>query len=225
MLKNFYDVLWVSKSATQEEIKKAYRKKAMEHHPDRNKWNADAEKKFKEINEAYDTLWDDKKRKNYDMFWSNWNFWWGNPFGGWSYQSGWVDFEDIFSQFWWWSRNSSYSQSFDFWDLFWNFWWQKTKTQEKQKQESPDIEKTYVIPVFDLILWCKIEVTGFLWQTAKLKIPENTKPGCKFRVKEFGKNIWGKKWNLIVTVDVKMPKHISDIDKKLLESMRENIGY
>jgi DnaJ-class molecular chaperone len=74
-------------------------------------------------------------------------------------------------------------------------------------------------------LWCKIEVTGFLWQTAKLKIPENTKPGSKFRVKEFGKNIWGKKWNLIVTVDVKMPKHISDIDKKLLESMRENIGY
>lgn len=227
MSKNFYDILWVSKWATQDEIKKAYRKKAMEHHPDRNKWNLEAEKKFKEINEAYDTLWDEKKRKNYDMFWKSGNFSWWNPFWWGNYQSSWVDFEDLFSQFGWNSRSSWYSESFDFGDLFWNFWWRSRKntTQEPPKQESPDIEKTYEIPIFDLILWCKIEVTGFLWQTAKLKIPENTKPGSKFRVKEFGKNIWGKKWNLIVIVDAKMPKNISDIDKKLLESIRENIGY
>ncbi len=229
MSENFYDILWVSKSASTDEIKKAYRKKAMQYHPDRNKWNSNAETQFKQVNQAYETLWDTQKRKNYDMFGSTGNAWWGNPFwGGWwsySYQTWGIDLEDLFWNFRG-NTKTSYSQGFDFWDLFGGFWNAQTQAkQETKKPESADIEKTYEIPVFDLILWCKIEVTGFLWQTAKLKIPENTKPGTKFRVKEFGKNIAWKKGNLIVTIDIKMPKHISDIDKKLLESMRENIWY
>lgn len=65
MTKNYYDILGVDKEATQDEIKKAFRKKAMEYHPDKN--NGD-DKKFKEINEAYTTLSDKKKRANYDNF-------------------------------------------------------------------------------------------------------------------------------------------------------------
>ena len=65
---DFYEILWVDKNASTEEIKKAYRKLAMQYHPDRNKSDPEAEKKFKEVNEAYSTLSDENKRKQYDMF-------------------------------------------------------------------------------------------------------------------------------------------------------------
>lgn len=68
MSKNLYDTLGVNKTATAEEIKKAYRKQAMKYHPDKNKGDATAEKKFKEVNEAYQTLSDEGKRKQYDTF-------------------------------------------------------------------------------------------------------------------------------------------------------------
>jgi len=66
--KDYYKVLGVEKSASEEELKKAYRKLAMQFHPDRNKDNPDAEAKFKEINEAYDVLKDADKRAAYDRF-------------------------------------------------------------------------------------------------------------------------------------------------------------
>ncbi len=65
--RDFYEILGVSKTSSKEEIKSAYRKKALEFHPDRNK-SADAETKFKEINEAYQVLSDQEKRKAYDQF-------------------------------------------------------------------------------------------------------------------------------------------------------------
>lgn len=64
--RDYYDVLGVKKGASEEELKKAYRKLAMQHHPDRNKDNKEAEAKFKELNEAYDVLKDSQKRAAYD---------------------------------------------------------------------------------------------------------------------------------------------------------------
>lgn len=92
---DFYEILWVSKNASKDDIKKAYRKLAMQYHPDRNKWDKAAEKKFKEINEAYSTLSDDAKKQQYDMFGkTGWN-----PFG-WGYSGGVdVDLWDIFESF------------------------------------------------------------------------------------------------------------------------------
>ncbi len=65
--RDYYDILDVDKDSTQAEIKKAYRKKALKYHPDRSDAE-DAEEKFKEINEAYQVLSDEKKRKAYDQF-------------------------------------------------------------------------------------------------------------------------------------------------------------
>jgi curved DNA-binding protein len=68
MPKDYYQILGVQKSASPEEIKKAYRKLAMKYHPDRNQGNKEAETKFKEISEAYAVLSEPEKRKQYDMF-------------------------------------------------------------------------------------------------------------------------------------------------------------
>ena len=68
MKRDYYEVLGVSKNATAEEIKKAYRKKAMEYHPDRNPGNHEAEEKFKEAAEAYDVLSTPEKKSRYDQF-------------------------------------------------------------------------------------------------------------------------------------------------------------
>jgi len=65
---DFYDILGVSKSADADELKRAYRKLAMQFHPDRNPGDTSAEHKFKDINEAYDVLKDDQKRAAYDRF-------------------------------------------------------------------------------------------------------------------------------------------------------------
>ena len=65
--RDYYEVLGVSKGSNKDEIKRAFRKLAMKYHPDRNK-EADAEDKFKEINEAYEVLSDDAKRQKYDQF-------------------------------------------------------------------------------------------------------------------------------------------------------------
>lgn len=66
--KDYYKTLGVEKTASQEEIKKAYRKLAKKHHPDANKGDGAAEAKFKEISEAYEVLGDEQKRKKYDAF-------------------------------------------------------------------------------------------------------------------------------------------------------------
>ena len=68
MAKSLYDTLGVSKSASQDEIKKAYRKLAREYHPDKNPGDKEAEERFKDVQHAYDVLSDDDKRKQYDRF-------------------------------------------------------------------------------------------------------------------------------------------------------------
>lgn len=129
---NFYEILWVEKNASKEDIKKAYRKLAMQYHPDRNKWDKEAEEKFKEINEAYSTLSDDSKRQQYDMFWKAW---WSSF--GWGF-SGWVDVDlwDIFESFFGWGFS----------------WWQR-----KQRTEFvwEDIETRVNIDLKTSIFWWK----------------------------------------------------------------------
>ncbi|MBD3273256.1 molecular chaperone DnaJ [Candidatus Dependentiae bacterium] len=90
--RDYYEILGVSKSASKDEIKKAYRKLALKYHPDKNPGNKEAEDKFKEASEAYEVLSNDQKRQKYDRF------------GHSGMQSGadyheYSDFSDIFSSF------------------------------------------------------------------------------------------------------------------------------
>ena len=106
--RDYYEVLGVAKTATNDEIKKAYRKLAMQYHPDRNPGNKEAEEKFKEATEAYEILSDEKKRAQYDQFgfqgvhsdfadaYGRGGFDFSSMFGG---AGGFSDLDDIFSSF------------------------------------------------------------------------------------------------------------------------------
>jgi len=106
--KDYYAILWVSENASQEELKKAFRKLAMQYHPDRapEDKKKEYEKKFKEINEAYQVLWDENKRRQYDAF-RKWGFGWFDFGSFWNFGAGSVfdlgDIFDIFGEFfgWW----------------------------------------------------------------------------------------------------------------------------
>ena len=80
--KDYYKALGVEKTATPEQIKKAYRKLARQHHPDVNPNDQGAEQKFKEINEANEVLSDPEKRKKYDQFGADWQRYQQQPGGG-----------------------------------------------------------------------------------------------------------------------------------------------
>ena len=134
MAKDYYNVLGLEKGASKEEIKRAFRKLARKYHPDVNPDEGKSGEKFKEINEAYSILNDDKKREMYDKFGvvegdpSSYQQWGGNPGGERVHRSpdgttyyystsgapGNVDFNDIFSNF----RSSKRSQSSGGYDFF-----------------------------------------------------------------------------------------------------------
>lgn len=136
-----YVILWVSKTATKEEIKKAYRKLAMQYHPDRNPWDSSAEAKFKEIWEAYSVLSDDSKRKQYDTFGTTWwNWWWGNPFWGWFWWWVDVDLSDIFESFFSWG---------------WSSRWRSRRSTSRVWE---DLEYLINVSLEDSIFWSKKEI-------------------------------------------------------------------
>src|SRR5271170_3084777 len=118
--KDYYEVLGVTKTATADEIRKAFRKLARQHHPDVAKDKKKAEEKFKEINEAYEVLSDPEKRKKYDTLGADWErgsmpggggfppggarrggntHTWGAEDGGEEFHFGGTGFSDFFEQF------------------------------------------------------------------------------------------------------------------------------
>jgi molecular chaperone DnaJ len=129
MAKELYSVLGVSKDASAEDIKKAYRKMSKEWHPDRHKGDKAAEEKFKEINQAYEILSDPQRKAQYDQFGSTGNQGPGGGFGG-------FDF-------------SGFQNGADFGDLFENFFGGRARQQER---ESTDMEIEIAIDLVDSVV-------------------------------------------------------------------------
>lgn len=139
--RDYYEVLGLTKGASQEDIKKAYRQLAKKYHPDVNK-EAGAEEKFKEINEAYDTLSDEQKKARYDQFGFN------DPtggsgdggfggFGGAGGFSGFGGFEDIFSSF---------------------FGGGGSRGASNSPRQGKDLEKTMTITFEEAVYGCKKKI-------------------------------------------------------------------
>lgn len=223
MQKNYYELLWLTKWATVDEIKKAYRKKAMEHHPDR--WG-DAEV-FKEINEAYSVLSDENKKREYDTYGRVW----GNPFGWWNsgfWWFGWVDVDlwDIFESFFgWWgsSRSRKKSSNISWEDLEYRLkidlktsiiWWKTTLKYDKYikcddcwqdwwtwKQTCSDCHWTWYVKYRQQTMFWTIEHTGvcekcnWAWETI-----EHVCKTCH----------WNKRIKKSVSYDIEIPAWIDD---------------
>lgn len=234
--KDYYASLWVNKSATEAEIKKAYKKKAMEYHPDKNQGDKKAEAKFKEINEAYQTLGDKTKRQSYDQFGSAegnpFGGMGGNPFGGGRSQSSrqssrsqrW--YEDIFSQFGGMGWQQSGGFEFDIGDLFWGG--KKQSRRQETKQEEPkkeiqnlDVTETIEIPWFDFLYDTSISVKTVYNKVLTLKIKAGTKPGTKFKISGKWRTEWWRTGDMFVIVDAKMPKlPLDPTVEKMIEAIR-----
>ncbi len=149
MAKNYYDILGVSKNASEEEIKKAFRKLAHKYHPDKSGGN---EKKFKEINEAYQVLSDPEKRKQYDRFGQTFEQTGANSgFQGFEGFGDFAGFTDAFS------GEGRGGVEFDLGDIFSNFFGrQKTS---RQKPKGRDIEVDIAISFKEMITGTEKTIT------------------------------------------------------------------
>ncbi|GAA9728257.1 DnaJ family protein [Helicobacter pylori] len=176
MSKSLYQTLNVSENASQDEIKKSYRRLARQYHPDLNK-TKEAEEKFKEINAAYEILSDEEKRRQYDQFGDN-------MFGGQNFsdfarsRSTSEDLDDILSSIFgrggFSQRFSQNSQGFSGFS-FSNF-----------AHEDLDITTTLNVSVLDTLLGNKKQVS-INNETFSLKIPIGVEEGEKIRVRNKGK--------------------------------------
>ncbi len=144
---DYYEILGVARTASQDEIKAAYRKLALQYHPDRNPGNKAAEEKFKEATEAYEVLSDEKKRTSYDQFGTA-----GPQMGG--FGDGGVNMEDIFG------------------DIFADIFGAGQATQKKRgKKAAPtpkrghDLTKDITITLEEAFTGTKKEVTYYHFTT------------------------------------------------------------
>lgn len=135
--RDYYDVLGVSKNATSDEIKKAYRQLAKKYHPDLNPNDKTAEANFKEVNEAYEVLSDDAKRQQYDQFGhagpQSQGFGGFGGFGG----GGFEDISDIFSSF---------------------FGGGRKRGNSNRPRQGEDVEQTITIDFEEAVTGCKKEI-------------------------------------------------------------------
>jgi molecular chaperone DnaJ len=178
--KDFYSLLGVSKSSTADEIKKAYRKLAMQLHPDKNPGNKKAEEKFKEITEAYEVLGDVEKRKKYDTYGSAdfSGFSSGGGFEGFRQQGGFQgnpeNFQDIFGDV--------------FGDLF-----AGGRARSKRPPRGADLRYSLVISLEEAASGCEKIITfvrqkGNSNETAKLsvQVPAGVKENQKLKLNQEG---------------------------------------
>lgn len=197
MAKDYYKILGVDKSASQDDIKKAFRKLAHEHHPDKNKGNEAASAKFKEASEAYSILGDDQKRKQYDTFGSagagfnpgQGGFGGGQGFGG-------FDFSQFTQQY---GQNGG-SFEFDLGDIFGDIFGMGggARRPRRGKNITIDIELTFKESIFGI----EREISNGK-EKFSVKIPPGIENGQGLRVAGKGEQGEGGPGDLIVRTWIK----------------------
>lgn len=173
--KDYYKILEVDKNATQDEIKKSFRKLAIKYHPDKNPNNEQAEEKFKLINEANEVLSDPEKRKKYDELGENWRHFeqtgqtagGNNPFGGGKQQYYQGNPNDIFG-----NGNSDFS---DFFEQFFGRGSQQQNTQSGFK--TPNFKGSDYETEIEITLTEAYHGTSRIVQLENEKLRVNIKPG------------------------------------------------
>lgn len=158
--KDYYKVLGVDKSASQDEIKKAYRKLALKHHPDRNPDNKQAEEKFKEAAQAYEILSDSQKRKQYDQFGHSGVE--GMGAGG----PGSMNMDDIFSAF-----------GDIFGDIFGTSHQKRTTRSTPEARRGHDLHKIIHIALKDAFTGTKQEIKYYRFFKCETCSAKGTRPG------------------------------------------------
>ena len=198
--KDYYDILGVKKTSTEDEIKKAYRTLAKKYHPDKNKGNKDAENKFKEISEAYAVLSDKEKRAQYDRLGSE-AFGPGgqNPFAG-------FDFSEFMGGAARGRRSGSSrtSRPVDISDLFGDLFGGGGRGFEPEQQRGSDVEAEATIDFRDAIHGTMLELRSPDGDTTKVKIPEGVSDGQRLRIRGKGQpGIGGPPGDLHLLVHVR----------------------
>ena len=195
MSKDYYEILGIDKKAPKEEIKKAFRNLAHKYHPDKKTGDVD---KFKEINEAYSILSDDKKRAEYDSYGRVFNNGAG-PGGGPSWGSGSSSFDGFdFSQFTQ-SGNGGAGFEFDFGDLFGDLFGSGRRSKTKRGRDvSIDVEVSFEESIFGverIILLNKVSVCDVCGGLGGEKgVEMSTCPTCngKGSIRELKKSFFGQ---------------------------------
>lgn len=240
--KDYYNILGVGRNASQDEIKKKYRKLAAKYHPDKNPDDPEAEKKFKELGEAYEVLKDPEKRKLYDQVGSDWKqyqraqggqggFDWSQyagQYGGGRGQRVNFDFQDIFGggQQGRQSTGSPFSSFFE--TLFgggtdFNQYY-RGESHQAQSARGQDLEAELNVSLKEVIEGASktIRMNG---EQVKVKVPAGIEDGKRLKLKGKGKAIapGRTKGDLYLKIKTSLPSHIERKGKNLYHTEKVDL--
>jgi len=203
MANDYYKVLDVERTASTEQISKAYRKLARKFHPDLNQEDKNAKKRFQEVQQAYDCLNDPEKRKMYDQFGDNYEQYGKNPFAGGQPRgapqggSG-FDFGDIFGR--------GGAGGVDLGDIFGQFAGGQGRTRRATPPRGADISAEIAVPLRTIILGGETRIqldNDGKMDSITVKIPAGIEPGKKVRLRGQGHpSPNGKPGDLILKVNL-----------------------